>query len=444
MNAATTISDRCQPEYPVYSSYKHSEIGVIPSDWSVYSIGELFDYMRTASNSRTDLSDTGTVSYVHYGDIHTQFDHFIDFDRDEVPRLVDNKQTTATRLRDGDLIVADASEDEKGVGKSVEVRNLGVIEAISGLHTFLLRAKDERIQCGYRGYILEKAPVKAQLRRLATGLKVFGISKQSLCDVQIPVPLPTEQRAITEALLDVIGLLDALEMLIAKKRAIKQAAMQQLLTGKTRLPGFSGEWETKQLGRLGFFSKGAGIKREDISSTGLPCIRYGELYTRYQDYILNTVARIPSSVARVALPIKTGDLLFAGSGETSEEIGRCVAYLGDEPAYAGGDILVLTPSGQNSLYLGYLLNQPTVARQKARMGQGDAVVHVNARSLAQIEIDLPPVEEQTAVAAVLSDMDAEITALERQCDKTHTLKQSMMQQLLTGRLRLARPGEQCP
>ena len=253
-----------------------------------------------------------------------------------------------------------------------------------------------------------------------------------------------EQQAIAEALSEVDDLLAALEKLIAKKQAVKQAAMQQLLTGKTRLPGFSGEWEIKQLGTLGLFSKGREVKREDIASTGFPCIRYGELYTRYEDYTLNAVARIPSSVARVALPIKTGDLLFAGSGETSEEIGRCVAYLGDEPAYAGGDILVLTPLGQNSLYLGYLLNQPTVAKQKARMGQGDAVVHINARSLAQIEIDLPPVEEQTAIAAILFDMDTEIAALKQRRDKILTLRQSMMQQLLTGRVRLVRTDEPCP
>lgn len=192
----------------------------------------------------------------------------------------------------------------------------------------------------------------------------------------------------------------------------------------------------KQLGKLGRFLKGRGIKREDVSSTGFPCIRYGELYTRYENYILNAVARVPSYVAQIALPIKTGDLLFAGSGETSEEIGRCAAYLGDEPAYAGGDIVVLTPLEQNSLYLGYLMNQPAAVKQKAQLGQGDAVVHINARNLAQIEINLPLVEEQTAIAAVLFDMDAEIAALEQRRDKTRALKQGMMQQLLTGKIRL--------
>ena len=237
-----------------------------------------------------------------------------------------------------------------------------------------------------------------------------------------------------------MGCSGQLEALIAKKRAIKQAAMQQLLTGKTRLPGFSGEWETKRLGELGPFSKGRGIKREDVSDEGFPCVCYGELYTRYKDYILNPVTRIPATVALEALPIKTGDLLFAGSGETAEEIGRCAAYIGKEQAYAGGDIVVLTPSNESSVYVGYLMNYPTVAIQKTRVGQGDAVVHISASNLAQVRVSLPSIKEQRAIAAVLSDMDAEIAALEQRRDKTRAIKQGMMQELLSGRVRLVKPG----
>ena len=131
---------------------------------------------------------------------------------------------------------------------------------------------------------------------------------------------------------------------------------------------FSGEWETKQLGEIGLFSKGRGIKRDDVTDEGVPCIRYGELYTRYQDYILKVASRIPPEVAETALPIKTGDLLFAGSGETAEEIGRCAAYLGKEQVYVGGDVIVLTPSGQNPIFLGHLMNSPIVAAQKAAFG----------------------------------------------------------------------------
>ena len=263
------------------------------------------------------------------------------------------------------------------------------------------------------------------------------VSKSTFSNLIFEVPSLPEQHAIAEALSDVDGLLNALEALIAKKQAIKQATMQQLLTGRTRLPGFSGAWETKRLGDIGSFSKGRGIKRDEVSDEGVPCVRYGELYTRYQDYILKAASRIPPSVAATALPIKKGDLLFAGSGETAEEIGKCAAYLGEEQAYAGGDVIVLTPSGHNSIYLGHLMNSSIVSAQKARMGQGDAVVHIYINNLVQVQIDLPSITEQNAIASVLSDMDAEITALEARRDKTRAIKRGMMQQLLTGRVRLS-------
>ncbi len=201
---------------------------------------------------------------------------------------------------------------------------------------------------------------------------------------------------------------------------------------------FSGKWQTKQLKEFGSFGKGRGIKRDDVSDDGLPCIRYGELYTRYQDYILKVASRIPQSVAETALPIKTGDLLFAGSGETAEEIGRCAAYLGEEQAYAGGDVIVFTPSGQDSIYLGHLMNSPIVSTQKARMGQGDAVVHIYINNLAQVLIDLPPFQEQRAIGEVLSDVDGLINALDALIAKKRAIKQATMQQLLTGKTRL--PG----
>jgi type I restriction enzyme S subunit len=239
---------------------------------------------------------------------------------------------------------------------------------------------------------------------------------------------------------DVDELIGALDAAVAKKRAIKLATMQQLLTGKTRLPGFTGEWRFYKLGNVGQFSKGRAIKRDDVSDSGVGCIRYGELYTRYENYIRCPFSRIPSDVAQKALPIGYGDLLFAGSGETAEEIGKCAAYVGDEDAYAGGDIVVLTTDEQNPIYLGHLMNHRDVAQQKARFGQGDAVVHISARNLALVDVHLPPKDEQDAMADVLLDMDAEIAALEQRRDKTKAIKQGMMQSLLTGRVRLVENG----
>ena len=393
-------------------SYKHTEVGMIPSEWQAAQVGALFDVKAGGDFDPTRSSAVQGDSYPYpiYANSLSQqgLYGFCNYAESQPGSI-----TVTARGTLGKAFYRDTP--------FVAIGRLLVLEPKVSMDA---RFFSEYINYGVR-FAVE-----------STG--VPQLTAPQVARYLLPIPPESEQCAAAEALSDVDKLLGSLEKLIAKKRAIKQAAMQQLLTGKTRLPGFSGEWETKRLGQLGAFSKGRGITREDISDSGLPCVRYGELYTRHEDYVFNLATRIPPAVASTALPIKTGDLLFAGSGETAEEIGHCAAYVGEEQAYAGGDIVVLTPVGQDSIYLGHLMNYRTVAIQKARMGQGDAVVHISASNLAQVQISLPPVEEQTAIAIVLSDMDAELATLEQRRDKTRAVKQGMMQQLLTGWVRLVR------
>ena len=263
-----------------------------------------------------------------------------------------------------------------------------------------------------------------------------GLIKKRL----VAIPSSTfEQRAIAAALSDVDALLERLDHLLAKKRDLKQATMHRLLTGTIRLPGFSGEWKMKQLRELGHFLKGRGITRNDAHSGVLPCVRYGEIYTTHHNYVRTFHSWISSKVASTATRLQCGDLLFAGSGETKEEIGKCVAIVTVTEAYAGGDVIILRPRNVDSLFFGYALNMPLVARQKASRGQGDAVVHITASALARVSVAVPSIDEQTAIVTVLSEIDDELVALEARRDKTRYLKQAMMQELLTGKMRLGQP-----
>jgi type I restriction enzyme S subunit len=294
---------------------------------------------------------------------------------------------------------------------------------------------DQSVEPEYLFYRLTS--LQEQLHASAThGGTFVNLTTAGFGAFTITLPTPPEQHAIAGALSDMDALIGALDQLIAKKRDLKQASMQQLLTGQKRLPGFRGNWEVKWLGDVGVFSKGRGIKKNEVVADGFPCVRYGEIYTYHNDYVKVFNSFISAVTARQSERIQKGDLLFAGSGETAEEIGKCVAFLGDEEAYAGGDIVIFRPVGQDSKFLGFLMNHSSVACQKARMGQGDAVVHISARTLALLELELPAQPEQTAIAEVLSDMDAELVALEQRRDKTRALKQGMMQELLTGRTRL--------
>lgn len=188
------------------------------------------------------------------------------------------------------------------------------------------------------------------------------------------------------------------------------------------------DWKIKSLSELGKFSKGQGIRKDESLSGIIPCVRYGELYTKHHDFIKTFYSFISEEISLSSKRLKTGDILFAGSGETKEEIGKCAAFIDNIEAYAGGDIVILSPANVNSLFLGYILNSPFVQRQKARKGQGDAVVHISAAQLANIIIPFPPnLKEQSAIAVALSDTDALIDGLEKLIAKKRRIKEGIMQ-----------------
>jgi type I restriction enzyme S subunit len=415
----------------VKPGYKQTEVGIIPEDWEQATLG------NKAVKVGSGLTPTGgervyrqwgrpflRSQNVGWGSLLMQDVAYID---DET-----HASFSATEIRVGDVFL---NITGASIGRSA-VADARVQGGNVNQHVCIIRCDIEELDPKYLKYFLLSEAGQRQIGSFQAGGNRQGLNFIQIRSFRLPLPTILEQRAIAGVLSDVDALLGALEKLIAKKRDLKQAAMQQLLAGRTRLPGFDETWETKRLEEIGSFAKGKGITKDDLVDEGLPCIRYGEIYTRHNDFIRDFYSFIPPNVATESQRLQKGDLLFAGSGETAEEIGKCVAFLGEEQVYAGGDIVILSPNGQHAMYLGYLMNHATIVEQKSRMGQGDAVVHISARSLAQVQLQLPRYEEQAALASMLSDMDTEIATLEKRRDKTNALKQGMMQELLTGKTRL--------
>ena len=198
------------------------------------------------------------------------------------------------------------------------------------------------------------------------------------------------------------------------------------------------DWEIMTFDELGTFSKGSGVSRAESNTGNIPCIRYGELYTHHNDYIKAYNSYISKTVASKAKLLQYGDVLFAASGETKEEIGKSAAFVNSCEAYAGGDIIILSTNSIlcDAKYIGYASNAPFVTKQKATKGQGDAVVHITSEAIKTISINIPPIAEQRAIAEALSDVDGLIAALDKKIAKKRLLKQGAMQQLLTGKKRL--------
>ena len=389
--------------------YKQTEAGVIPEDWGQDSIRNLASITTGAKNTQDKVEDG-------------EYPFFV---RSSFVERIDSYSF------DGEAVLT--AGDGVGTGKIFHYIN-GKLDFHQRVYKISNFGRDLD---GYFFYLYFSTHFYDRIMSMTAKSSVDSVRLEMIADMKILLPPLPEQRAIAAALSDVDALISALDKLIAKKRGIKQAAMQQLLTGKKRLPGFSGEWEVKKLGGIGSFKKGRNIPKNQLSTQGEPCVLYGEIYTRYDWVVKELVSFIPKDVAEQSTVIKPGDILFAGSGETAEEIGKCFAYIGAEDAYAGGDLIILSPKEDDSVFLGYQLNSPMICRQKANLGQGSSVVHIYVSGLATVKVPLPPLPEQQAIATILSDMDAEIAALEQKRDKTRALKQGMMQELLTGRIRLA-------
>lgn len=167
-------------------------------------------------------------------------------------------------------------------------------------------------------------------------------------------------------------------------------------------------WEVKRLAFVGRFSKGGGISRSELTEVGLPAILYGDIYTKYSIQVKKVVNSIAEETAKKSVAINQGTLLFTGSGETKEDIGRCVVYLGEAVAYAGGDVIIFEQTDNDSLFLSYFLNTNGANCEKARYSKGDIVVHTYASSLRNLAISLPSPSEQTSISNYLDRKTAQI------------------------------------
>lgn len=196
-------------------------------------------------------------------------------------------------------------------------------------------------------------------------------------------------------------------------------------------------WQEVKLSEIGNFSKGAGITKDELTVDGVGAVRYGELYTKHNFQIKKIYSRIPNFIISTTRKIKYGDILFAGSGETIDEIGKSATYLLSEECYAGGDVIIFSPKKADSLFLSYFLNVGEGRKKLRELGQGQSVVHIYKRDIENIKLRLPLLPEQKRIVAVLETWDQAIEKLGRKIGIKKNIKKGLMQNLLTGKIRLA-------
>ena len=381
--------------------YKKTEVGVIPEEWEVNTIGGFCTcFSGGTPNTSNPSYYGGNIAWITSSDLNkariAEVDGRITEDglANSASKIV-NKGTLLLALYGATAGVCAVSEIQAAINQAVLAISprRGDIEY---LFQFLTLRKDHFIKTYTQG-----------------GQPNF--SGEIVKSFYVPVPPLPEQRAIATALSDVDGLLGGLDRLIAKKRDLKQAAMQQLLTGQTRLPGFNGEWELKRLGDVAAVSKGTQLHSSETDDGGKFAHLNGGITPSSYTHKSNT----------------DGNTIAISEGGNSCGFVQFMT----EPYWCGGHCYSVIPNGVDNHFLYHALKGQQSAIMGLRVGSG--LPNVQKTGLLDFKIQLPATHpEQTAIAEVLSEMDGELAALEQRREKTRAVKQAMMQELLTGRTRL--------
>jgi type I restriction enzyme, S subunit len=420
-------------------------------EWEDKTVGQVYDFKVTNSFSREYLNyEKGKVKNIHYGDIHTKFNTLFDITKEEVPFI--NLDVSIEKIKkesycvEGDIILADASEDLNDVGKSIEIVNLNNEKLVSGLHTLLGRQRESKFTIGFGGYLFKSDWVRKQIQREAQGAKVLGISTSRIANVNISYPKKTqEQQKIASCLSSLDELIAAHNDKLQALKNHKKGLMQNLFphpsassgsgtvaepveakVPKYRFPEFKddGEWVESSLGDVATFLKGKGISKSDITENGnLPCIRYGELYTHYNEKISEVKSYTNLNAEDLVLS-KANDVIIPASGETQIDIATAACVL--ENGIALGSDLNIIRTKINGVFLSYYLNNAK-KMEIAQIAQGISVIHLYSTQLKSLRINIPNPKEQQKIASCLSALDELITAQAEKIEQLQQHKKGLMQ-----------------
>jgi restriction endonuclease S subunit len=411
----------------VKTGYKLTEVGVIPEDWEVPNLDAIANIVDPQPDHRTPPEMSGGEPYIGISDFQ---DHgLIDWNgcRRVISKAVD-KQQARFQICPGDIIFGK-------IGTIGSPKFLPLTSFRYALSANIILVQPE-IEPYYVMAWLTSSIVQQNINQElhSTSQAAFGINKMRC----LPIALPpsSERRAIAAALGDVDALLGALDRLIAKKRDLKQAAMQQLLTGKTRLPGFSGKWELKTFDEVcekiqdgtHFSPKPGGNDYLYVTSKN---IRFGTLD-------ISTAERISAAEhAKIygRCDVRRGDLLLTKDGANT---GNAALNTLNEPFSLLSSVALLRFDDRrySTAFFLYQLLSNHGQTQIDEMMSGNAITRLTLAKIRALGFAVASFEEQVAIATVLKAMDAELAALEQRLAKTRDIKQAMMQELLTGKTRL--------
>lgn len=396
-----------------------------PSEWKEKALGDFISIGRGASPRPIEsflTSSPDGVNWIKIGDA-PKYGMYI---TRTAERITPAGAIRSVRVHAGDFILSNSMS----FGRPYILKTDGCI------HDGWLRLYDynETVDRDFLFYVLASDETKKQYVAYAAGSGVQNLNKDVVKKVIVHLPTIKEQKAIAASLSSFDEYISDLAALIEKKKAIREGAVADLMTGKTRLAGYTAPWASDTLGAIGTFTKGAPLSKAAITETGTPFILYGELYTTYGE-VTYVVHRHTKQNAPADCISRVGDVIIPTSGETADEIATacCVMVSG---VILAGDLNIYRAPEMDGRFISHVINH-VINRKIAEVAQGISIIHINAKVLGKMAISYPQREEQSAIADVIDKMDTEIRSLEAEREKMIQIREGAMNDLLTGRVRLS-------
>ena len=423
---------------------------IFNKEWSYSTFGDEYIFKRTNSFSRDCLNyKNGALKNIHYGDIHTKFSKYFEVTKEDVPYIDENVNLKGIIedhfCKEGDLVLADASEDYADLGSTIEMIDISNQNIVAGLHTYLARRKnDDTIYKGFACYLMQSFRIRKQIMILGQGTKVYGISKGSLSKIILHLPSLSEQQKIADFLSSVDK---KIEQLTRKKELLEKykTGMMQKLFPKAgeqhpelRFKDENGQdfpdWEIRTLGKLGEFKTSSVDKKITDGETRVYLVNYMNVYrheiiTSENKNLLMEVSAKDTQIQN--LNLLKGDILFTPSSETPEDIGHSVVIKEDlSGTLFSYHLMRFRPRVKLGLtYSHYFCNTPNVLRQISGYATGSTRFTISVGSFSKVKVSLPCYSEQQKIADFLSAIDDKITKVEGKLTKAQTFKKGLLQQM---------------
>ena len=388
------------------------------SEWHSYTLGEILTFYSTNSFSREKLNyDTGSVKNIHYGDIHTKFPSIVSIDNNkDIPFINDDldlsKFSEDQYLREGDLIIADASEDYEDIGKAIEVKDINNEKVLAGLHTILARDENDMTVNGFKAYLFSTNNLKTKIKIIANGISVLGISKNNLSKLNVEIPSKKEQQNIVSFISDIDKKIELLEKKHQLYLDFKNYLMQQIFAQKLRF-NFDDEWKQYKL--------------KDVLTVKSSSISINQLEENTGDYPLYGASGFLKNIDFCEMDVDYISIVKDGSG-----VGN-LSFHEKNSSIVNTSQYLLPKKNFNINFLYYLLQTINLMKYV----NGSSIPHIYFKDYCIEKINIPSLDEQEKIGKLFVDVDITMENLNKNINATQEFKKGLLQQMFVVQLILS-------